>query len=183
MHYSRRHLFRLGQACLAAAAMPGKIFAGEPDTRPFLSDPLLKMTRDSFTPLLRSSFVANASSLKPTWLTLTAVEDGANLNPGATASAASVKGPGVPQMDTFALEFQGVGAPLTQGVYSLQRQTLGKITLLLVPSGAASYTAIINHLVGPLPSNYRIPAGRTGLAGAAAAARIRVPTPLQNPAV
>ncbi len=175
MFFSRRHLFRLGQACLAAAAVPARVFAEEPGAGSALADPLLKMTRDSFTPLLRSGFVANSGSTKPTWLTLIAVDD-------ASTPASANSPAGVPKTDAFTLQFQAVGAPLKQGTHQLEHASLGRFALFLVPSGSSAYTATVNHLVGPLPPNYTIPV-RKQKAAAPATARIRSRMQSETPAV
>ena len=143
MFFSRRHLFRLGQACLAAAVVPAGAFGQDPETDPLAANPLLKMTQDSFTPLLQTSFVANSGSTKPTWLTLIAVKDAST--------------PGALKTDAFTLYFQGVGEPLKQGTYQFAHQSLGRFGLFIVPAANSTYTATINHLAGPLPSNYTIP--------------------------
>ncbi len=137
--------------------MPVRIFG---DDSP-LPDPLRTMTRESFVPLLRSSFVANSGSTKPTWLTLVAVED--------TTTADADLPAGAPKTAAFALRFQGVGEPLKQGMHKFEHQTLGQFALFIVPSGDSSYTAIINHLVAPLPPNYSIPFPKPKPAAAAAA--------------
>lgn len=65
--------------------------------------------------------------------------------------------PGTPLLDTFGLELSGAREELPQGSYTFRHATLGTLTLFIVPSGPASYIAVINHLTTPLPAGYTVP--------------------------
>jgi len=145
--------------------VPAGAFGEDSENDPLTADPLLKMTRDSFTPLLQSSFVANSGATKTTWLTLIAVKDAST--------------PGVTKTDAFTLYFQGVGEPLKQETYPLTHPSLGRFRLFIVPAGNSTYAATINHLVGPLPPNYTIPTRKQPAAPAAAKIRSRMQSEIQ----
>ena len=148
MAISRRQIFQFAQAWVAAAAVPRHIFAGA------APDSALAMPMKSFEPLVGTTFTADATSLKPSWLTLSRVEDltlrGAVVQTGKTSIATPIP------TETFALHFTAAGAALRQGTYAFDHLTLGKVSLFVVPNGAG-YVAVINHLLGPLPPGYAIP--------------------------
>jgi hypothetical protein len=141
---SRRRLFLLGQGLLAYTAFPASVFAADSQAK---EANLGAMSRETFTAVLRTAFNTRAADKTPVTLVLTAVED---MTPSETPA-------GTPALDTFALEFSGAGETLSQGTYHFTHNRLGMLTLFIVPSGDASYTAVINHLKTPLPAAYSIP--------------------------
>jgi hypothetical protein len=132
----------------------------------------LSQPKNSFLPLVRTSFTANAGSLKPTWLMLDSIEDiGVQTQEFETRLFTRPQTPSVspPKTESFVLRFSATGEPLAQGTYELEHYSAGRIQLFLVPSGASSYTAVFNHLVEPLPPNYSIPRNRKSQPAAPAA--------------
>ena len=155
MPLSRRHMLRLSQAWLAAAALPLRVFADENPTR------FSALSKARFTSLLGTTFTANSSSMKPTWLVLQFVDDmNSGLVGGSPAVAALSRHPAPPATETFLLRFSGVGETLTQGTYEFEQASLGRVQLFIVPSGHATYAAVFNHIPGGLPASYSIPVNR-----------------------
>ena len=146
---SRRHLLRLGQACLTAAALPEVMFSAP-------TADALSMSKDGWLPLLLNSFTIHSDATNPTWLTLVSVTD-MNSVPDASFGNA-------PKVDTFVLRFQAVGEALPQGTYELTHSSQGKISLFIVPAGEGAYSAIISQLLST-PSgktgDWPVPAGRS----------------------
>jgi hypothetical protein len=143
MAISRRDVIRLGQACLAAAALP-KIAFGDPVLPPTIG-------RSQFEPLVGGMFAANVTSMAPTWLTLTSVEDLA-----VQASTLRVqylrqlnRSVVIPETESFTLHFSAVGAPLKEGIHEFQNGSLGVIEMFVTP-GDRSYVAAFNLLKGPV---------------------------------
>ena len=146
MSVSRRNFLVAGQALLAAAAFPRKFF-GAAATLDAAS--LLSWTKETFQPLVNSSFAVRTGPLVATWLTLLSVEDMNPKHPSQTAPVGSgTKVPKTPPpvVDTFALHFHGTGEKLQQETYELEHPSLGRFSLFIVPSGATTYTAIISHV-------------------------------------
>jgi hypothetical protein len=161
---TRRQIFQLGPALLAAAAMPAKVFGGTP--RPGLSDAeaALLYSKDRFRTLVNSSFAVRSQAAARSWLVLLSVED--------LTAAPDALHAGQPRFDTFALHFYGAGEPLSQNTYELEHATLGRFSLFVVPSGASKYTATINRFTGAgLP--YEPPVKQTQPVDAASAPETR----------
>ena len=151
MAVSRRYVFRLGQALLATAAMPAKIFGAgwESDSGGREVPRLSSLSRESFQPLVGSGFAVRSGPETHTWLTLLSVEDMTYQPPAyQPPMAVPPKRPVAPavKLDTFALHFQGAGDSLSQDTYVLEHESLGRLDLLLVPSGISQYAAIFNRL-------------------------------------
>jgi len=130
MKISRRHIVGFGSAYFAAAAVKPDLFAASPGP----SDPLLSMSRRNFVPYLQTTFLIHGTSLEPTWLTLTSIDD------MSVQSLSDFSGtppprfaPGGPRTDAFALNFYAVGEPLQQDTYEMEHASLGHIQLLIVP--------------------------------------------------
>jgi hypothetical protein len=165
MLVSRRQLLRCGPALLAAAAVPWKMLGAANDD----GDRLLSQPKSSFVPLLRNTFTVNASSIKPTWLMLESIEEPPAPAPSyETGMVTRPKTPSIapPKMETFTLHFSATGYTLPQGTYELEHNSLGRIHLFLVPAGPSAYTAVVSHLLEPLPANYSIPQHRNRGGGA-----------------
>jgi len=145
MKISRRRLFQMGQACLAAAAVP-EVFAadgeGEAGNRR-----LALLSRAEFAPHVGSSFGVRTEG-STSWLRLVAIEDGSA--PAGDYSNVPArfrpKGPAT-KVDAFALRFVGPGAGLTQNTYVVEHASLGRFPLFLTPAGENGYTAIFNRIV------------------------------------
>jgi len=159
MMFSRRGFIVAGQALLASAALPLRIFgaAGSSSLGSSKVANLGSLTKANFLPLVNSSFAVGSSSLTTAWFTLLSVEDMNPKTPALTTSMAvmpkKTKTPAA-KLDTFALHFHGTGEALPQGTYEFEHRSLGKFSLFIVPSGATTYAAIISHLLSaaPLPS-------------------------------
>jgi hypothetical protein len=141
---SRRQVIRLGQAWLAAAALPRQVFGSD------VQGPPASMSKASFEALIGTTFMANERPIAPTWLTLTSVEDLSIPSTPIRIGAATFKTPVA--TEAFALQFYGVGAPLTSDSHDFQHPTLGQVSLFVTPAGS-QYIAVFNHLKGPLPPN------------------------------
>ena len=148
MAVTRRDLLRLGPVLVAATAMPPRVSAQS------AVDPLASLRRESFEPCVNSSFEAADGKGARVWLTLMAVQDQSSqvaaANRGAWASLSKRPSAAPSRMDVFTLTFYGP-PNLKQDTYALNHPRLGNFSLLLVPSGAQSYVAVINRLVGPPP--------------------------------
>jgi hypothetical protein len=149
MALSRRHLMRIGQAWIAAAALPRAVYGSE------VALNLGQLSRKSFQSVLGSTFTANGTSLTPTWLVLQSIDDVTSSDSSRRVQTALSAAP--PATESFILRFSGVGAPLKQGSYEFQNSSLGTIKIFIVP-GDRGYSAVFNHLLGPLPANR--PVGR-----------------------
>jgi hypothetical protein len=141
---SRRELMGLGAAFVATSAMP---LVGAQN-----KDQLLSATAKDFLSHLGSVFTVNGDSMRPSWLALTLVRDSSS--PSLRAN--------LPKIETFTLHFDGTGEPLSQGTWELQHEVLGRISLFLVPGDLSRYTAVISHLLGPLPAGYATPRRASG---------------------
>ena len=144
MEYSRRHLFRVGQALLAVAAMPKSAFSSESGEKTF------ELTQKGFAPLVNASFRVQFDSGVSRWFTLLSIED---MTPNAQAYETAMvmprhlKIPASPRTETFALHFQSTGEALRQGTYVFEHPTTGRLPLFIVPSGDLTYIATVNLLV------------------------------------
>jgi hypothetical protein len=172
MAVSRRNFLAAGRSLLAAAALPMKFFgaAAGPDLASSRSANLASSTRETFLPLVNGSFAVRSGALTTAWLTLLSVQDMNLKSPARTALAP--KAANTPTTDTFALHFQGTGETLLQDTYELEHDSFGKFSLFLVPSGPASYTAIISHIQGATPIRAPRPVNSKACRGA--------PTKLEN---
>ena len=169
MPVSRRGFIFAGQTLLAAAALPMKFFAASvPEAGVSNTPNMTSWTKNTFQPLVSSSFRVHTGQLANTWLTLLSVQDMNAKTPaasGAAGFALSLLKTRPAVLDTFALHFQGTGEALPQGTYELEHHTLGKFSLFIVPSGATTYTAVISHLLnggalaGPRPIKSKPQAG------------------------
>ncbi len=154
MVVSRRSFVALGQWLAVAAALPGKVFGANL----FASlgntgkAPLLAFTKDTFLPLVNSSFAVRSGGVTKTWLTLLSVEDLTR----KTSVNGTHSGTATPHVDSFALHFLGTGDILAQGTHELEHHSLGRFDLFVVPSkaggGRETYTAIFGHLLGSQPA-------------------------------
>jgi hypothetical protein len=152
MDASRRSFLVAGQTLLALAAMPVKFFGAAASSFAWSkAAQLALLTRETFLPLLNSSFAVRSGLLTTTWLSLLSVED-MNQKPPAPAIPMAVQPSAAktvpPKVDTFALRFHLIGEPLRQGTYELEHDSLGRFPLFIVPSGTATYVAVISHLQG-----------------------------------
>jgi hypothetical protein len=163
MSLSRRHLFRVGQAWLAAAALPKSMFAA-----PQRGNALASLGKESFVTVLGSTFAANASSMKPTWLVLQFVDDLDSSSGAINPSLAASRQYAAPATEGFVLRFSGVGKPLSQGTYEFEHSSLGAIQMFIVPLGRAGYAAVFNRIKGSLPTNYPIPIRKSSVGAPAA---------------
>jgi hypothetical protein len=163
MDASRRNFLVAGQALLALAAIPIKIFGAAASS--FGSSKaanLALLSRESLLPLLNSSFAVRGGVLTMAWLTLQSVED---MNQKVSAPTIPMAVPpkpakgAPPKIDTFALHFHLIGETLEQGTYELEHAALGRFPLFVVPSGASTCVAVISHIHGsaggPVPQPVR----------------------------
>lgn len=175
MAVTRRQVFRLGQALLAAAAIPAKIFGAPPRSDLSEAEADLLYSKDRFLTAVNSSFAVRSDSAARSWLVLLNVED-STPDPAAYQVPLAVrpKTPLTPspKLNTFALRFYGAGEPLSQGAYELEHATLGRFSLFVVPSGTSKYTAIVNRFVAPAPA-FEPPVRLTHPVGAAATLETR----------
>lgn len=156
MAVSRRNFLVAGQTLLAAVALPMK-FLGAATASSFGSREaanLASSTRESFLPLVNSSFAVHSGSSATAWLTLLSVEDmnpkaPVKASPMALAPKAASTTPAT--TDTFALHFHGTGEALQQGTYELEHASFGRFSLFVVPSGISTYVAIISHIQSSAP--------------------------------
>lgn len=142
MAISRRQFARWTRGALLAAAWPVKTHAfgdGISDSTPVGGI----YSRDTFQPLVNSSFAFSLDSGQRQWLTLLTLED---MSGTATYSAAMavppkpVKVP-APQLTTFVLTFLSAGPILPQGTYEVQHPSVGRFSLFVVPAGNSLYAA------------------------------------------
>lgn len=156
MVVSRRSFVALGQWLAVAAALPGKVFGAHlfASVGNTGKATLLAFTKDTFLPLVNSSFAVHAGGVTKTWLTLLSVEDltrKTSVNGTHSGTAAN----STPHVDCFALHFLGTGDILAQGTHELQHHSLGRFDLFVVPSktggGRETYTAIFGHLLSSQP--------------------------------
>jgi hypothetical protein len=143
MEYSRRHLFRVGQALLVATAMPKSAFSGESGEKSF------PLTQKGFAPLVNASFRVQFDSGVSRWFTLLSIED---MTPNAQAYETAMVMPRhlkipSPRTETFALHFQSTGEALRQGTYVFENENTGRLPLFIVPSGDLTYIATVNLLI------------------------------------
>ena len=143
MEYSRRHLFRVGQAILAAAALPKVVFSAE------LGETGFRLTQKGLQPLVNESFHVQSEGGASRWFTLLSVED---MTPNPAAYRATMimprnlNIPASPKTEAFALHFSSSGEDLSQGTYVFEHKTTGRLPLFVVPSGNSTYVAIVNQL-------------------------------------
>jgi len=155
MVVSRRKFLVAGQTLLASAALPMNFFgAATSNVGSSKTANLAALNKESFLPLVNSSFRVHSGSLTRAWFTLLSVQD---MNPGAPGRATSAavlprkpKSP-VPPLDTFALHFYGTGESLPQGTYEFEHPSFGRFSMFVVPSGKTTYAAIISHLLNAGP--------------------------------
>jgi len=111
---------------------------------------LNNMTRDSIAPYVKSTWKVRSTTGASTYLTLLAVKD-ASVTAGADTQAmtAAPENLGRQQagVDTFALEFLGIGDALPQGTYELEHNQIGVFSLFIVPAESPIYVAMISHLL------------------------------------
>ena len=143
MEYSRRHLFRVGQALLAAAAMPKAAFCAEVEQTGF------RLSQKAFEPLVNAAFRVQSDSGASRWFTLLSVSDTthkAQIAETAAVMPRHLKIPASPKTESFAMFFQSTGEALRQGTYVFEHETTGRLPLFIVPSGEFTYVAIVNLL-------------------------------------
>ena len=174
MMFSRRGFIVAGQALLASAALPLRIF-GAATSSSFGSSKVANLgslTKASFLPLVNSSFAVGGSvSLPASWFTLLSVEDmNAKTSVQPTSMAVMLKKMKMAavQLDTFALHFHGTGETLQQGTYEFQHRSLGRFSMFVVPSGTTTYVAIVSHLLSAAPLPAPLPIRSKPRVGAAA---------------
>lgn len=144
MEYSRRHLFRVGQAFLAAAALPKAAFSADVEATGF------RLSQKAFEPLVNAAFRVQSDTGAAQWFTLLSLRDmtpSAQIADSAMVTPRHFKIPTSPKTETFALRFQSTGEPLRQGTYVFEHAVTGKLPLFIVPSGDFSYVAVVNLLV------------------------------------
>jgi len=143
MELSRRHLLRVGQAALAAAALPKAAFSAEWQEKGF------RLSQKGFEPLISAAFRVSMDAGTARWFTLLSVED---LTPKiapfqpAMIIPRYLKIPASPKTETFALHFASSGDELPQGMYNFEHDATGPVPLFVVPSGNSTFIAIINQL-------------------------------------
>jgi hypothetical protein len=159
MTVSRRGFIEYGKVLAAACVVPrswftfsvqaatvGKNGVGENDATAFVQN----MTRESIAPFVKSTWTVHSEPGKHTYLTLSAVKDIAAppADQQQTATAPAVRSSGTPAVvDTFVLEFQGIGDALPQGTYEMEHGKLGVFSLFIVPAESPTYIAVISHIV------------------------------------
>lgn len=163
MYVSRRGFLVAGQTLLAAAALPTKFFGAS--SFGFGSSKAANLafsTKETFLPLVNSSFAVRSGPLTTAWLTLLSVEDMNSKtfiqSKPITASGLKASRTTPTSINTFALHFYGTGEELQQGTYELEHHSLGQFSLFLVPSGKSTYMAVISHIrsVTPIEPPMRI---------------------------
>jgi len=143
MEYSRRHMFRVGQALLAAAALPKAAFSAGSEATSF------RVSQKAFEPLVNAAFRVQSDAGASQWFTLFSIEDmtpKAHMFESAMVMPRHLKIPASPKTETFALRFQSTGEVLSQGTYVFEHETTGRLPLFIVPSGDFTYVAIVNLL-------------------------------------
>jgi len=170
MDASRRHFLVAGQTLLALAAMPMKsLLAAASSFGSAKAANLALLSRETFLPLVNSSFAVRGGVLTTAWLTLLSVED---MNQKAPAPATPMAMPpkaaktAPPKVDTFTLHFHLIGETLQQGTYELEHDALGRFSLFVVPSGTSMYVAVISHLQEPAGGPAPHPVHSNGQPGA-----------------
>jgi hypothetical protein len=156
MIVSRRNFLVTGQTLLAAAVLPRKFFGAVASSGFGSSEGanLDAFTKDTFLPLVNSTFAVGSDSTTKAYFTLLSVED---MNSETPMPDASVTVPPIqantapPMIDTFVLHFYATGDTLEQGTYELEHDTLGRFPLFVVPAGPSLYTAVISHLLNAAP--------------------------------
>jgi len=156
MQITRRELFRWGQGCLAATALPARVFGAASDS----PDLLLTLTQQDFAAQIGSKFQTAGPAGQPVWLLLLGAEQTAT-----PAEAPHAPRGHVPRVDTFLLSFSRIGDALPQGTYSFQHDVLGAFPLFIVPSGELTCVATISHLLEAVPPD-SIPRRRAGVRAA-----------------
>ena len=159
MSVSRRQLLRNSVfAALACAASPLQAWTGpksgstkQPPKNPVDNAGLQHLDRASFTGVIGSGFKVSVTSgnSSTVWLRLLKVEDLPALTPvNLDAMAVLPKHNTAPVTTSgFMLLFLGtLPKPLPQDTYTFEHPGLGKFSLLIVPNGHETYTAVINRL-------------------------------------
>jgi hypothetical protein len=159
MTVSRRGFIEYGKVLAAACVVPrswftfslqaatgGKNNLGEKDATAFLQN----MTRESIAPFVKSTWTVHSEPGKQTYLTLSAVKEiaapaAAQQQAATVPPERSLRTPAV--IDTFVLEFQGIGDALPQGTYEMEHAKLGAFSLFIVPAESPTYIAVISHIV------------------------------------
>ena len=131
------------------------------------------VSRQAWERLVGSDFEVTPASGKgtPVWLRLLAVDDLPPVEPVNTGIMAVKPKAATTVVSTtgFMLSFSGgsAGAPLSQGSYLFEHESLGKFELFIVPGGPGldTYTAVFNRLIGSAPVHVpvrqpNVPAGR-----------------------
>ncbi|HYL76331.1 MAG TPA: hypothetical protein VEU96_19120 [Bryobacteraceae bacterium] len=139
---------------MAAAALPAKFLGAATLNFASSNSNLGSWTKGTFQPLVSSSFAVHSGEQIAAWLTLLSVEQlSFNAPTKAAPMAFGIRPSKAPQtiVDTFALHFQGTGETLPQGTYDMEHHALGRFSLFIVPSGGATYSAIISHLESATP--------------------------------
>src|SRR5579862_7331765 len=98
MEYSRRHLCRVGQALLAAAALPKAAISAGVDQTGF------RLSQKAFEPLINTAFRVQSDAGAAQWLTLLSVADmtpKAQVPETAMVMPRHLKIPNSPKTETF----------------------------------------------------------------------------------
>jgi hypothetical protein len=151
VEYSRRHLFRMGQAILAAAALPEVTFSAD------WGDDGFALTQRKFAPLVNAAFRVQSDSGASRWFTLLSVEDLTPKGPVYQLPMVvprHLKIPASPKTEAFALHFASSGEAIPQGTYVFEHESTGRLPLFIVPSGNSTFIAIVNRLTLPGTKTY-----------------------------
>jgi len=163
MNPTRRVFLQNAALSVIAVSLPSAVLAQKPVKAPdltFTPDNLSLfdgVSSQTFEPWIGSSFAVSLNSKPRGSLLLLSVDEMNNQATDTPAgreivpqSSRASQSAGTPTTTSFALHFQGSGAPLEQNTYTLSHEWLGTFPLLLVPSGLPgpqpTCTAVFNQL-------------------------------------
>ena len=124
MTISRRKFLGRSSVLGVAALVPMTVRAVAPSSLAGGIDHLSRLTRDSFTANLNSTFEIQISALNSQQLVLTDVVSGAPSR----------------ECEPFVITLAGDGEPFKQGTYTMSHHRLGSFPLFLVPAGTSNKT-------------------------------------------
>jgi len=165
---SRRHFLAASAAAIAAAALPGDVFAQRLGGEVFSDASLLAYARGTlsqtnFESLVGSFFKIFLENDEVAYLRLQTVTGTGDPSirqgifqlpvqtPGQTGLTTRGSTPTAPQMTVFHLRFSTGSAPVGQGTYLLESGSLGQFACFLVP-GAEGYCTATFAYLGSAPS-------------------------------
>jgi hypothetical protein len=154
----RRFIQTASLSVLASAACPVAFAQSGFEPKDDLFDPehltvFNGVSPQSFESLIGETFAVRDASRPLGSLMLLSVAAGAPVQAATKVPMVGrVPKPSQRPLTSFSLRFQGSGAALEQGTYTLEHETLGSFPLFIVPSGSGAEpptsTAIFN-LLGP----------------------------------